>query len=225
MSRALTLLTAFTDQDQGLTVTELARRAELYKSTALRLLGTLQAHGFIERREDGLYYVGAAVWRLGRIFEDSRDLHSIVMPVLNSVTERIDETTIFSVPEDGKRVNVAYAEGNQQVRVQVKLGAITSLERGGASRVMTEFANGPGEKRGRDLLQSSFGERNPDMASVAAPVFDNRGILLGAISAVGPVTRFENSERLEKIKTAVLDGAREMARVLGADLAPYDSAS
>ena len=53
VSKALTLLDAFTAEKPELTLTELARQAGAHKISAFRLLSTLEAHGFVEKRPSG----------------------------------------------------------------------------------------------------------------------------------------------------------------------------
>src|SRR4029453_18086447 len=58
LDRAFAILGAFGPNDERLTLTELARRTNLYKSTVLRLLAALEHGGFIRKLEDGQYAIG-----------------------------------------------------------------------------------------------------------------------------------------------------------------------
>ena len=62
-------------------VTELARRLGLHKSTASRLLATLEKRGLVEQDEEsGKYRLGLIVIRLAERAERTLDLRSIAMP-------------------------------------------------------------------------------------------------------------------------------------------------
>ena len=52
VDRALALLLAFGDDDPALPLAEIARRTGLHMTTALRLLGTLEGQGFVQRVSD-----------------------------------------------------------------------------------------------------------------------------------------------------------------------------
>src|SRR5690349_10931209 len=64
VDRALSLLTAFRTGESALTLAELAERTRLYKSTALRLLASLEHARLLQRGEDvpGLTGISAPVW-------------------------------------------------------------------------------------------------------------------------------------------------------------------
>ncbi|MGO2393107.1 MAG: helix-turn-helix domain-containing protein, partial [Halomonas sp.] len=68
VERALTILEAFTDQERSLSLVTLAERTGLYKSTILRLIGSLERFGYIVREGDGTYALGPSLWRLGNLF-------------------------------------------------------------------------------------------------------------------------------------------------------------
>ena len=64
VDRALSLLAAFRNGDDGLSLAELAERTRMYKSTVSRLLASLEHGGWVIRLDSGRYAVGAAVARL-----------------------------------------------------------------------------------------------------------------------------------------------------------------
>lgn len=64
VAKALQLLSAFRRASTDLTLTELARRAELPKSTAFRLLGELEQAGFVARNGTK-YRLGVSLFELG----------------------------------------------------------------------------------------------------------------------------------------------------------------
>ena len=82
VDRALVLLRAFREEDGPLGLTELSRRAGLNMTTALRLLGTLEGHGFVKRLPTGGYLLGPALLLLGDLFRRSLRLEHHVMPAL-----------------------------------------------------------------------------------------------------------------------------------------------
>ena len=58
LDRAFAILNAFGPGDNRLSLAELSRRTNLYKSTLLRLLGALEHGGFIRRLDDGQDAIG-----------------------------------------------------------------------------------------------------------------------------------------------------------------------
>src|SRR4051794_41653110 len=83
VDRAAALLLALGDSQGEAGVTELARRLGLHKSTASRLLATLQRRGLVEQDdESGKYRLGAVVLRLPERAERAPDPRSIALTQL-----------------------------------------------------------------------------------------------------------------------------------------------
>src|SRR4029078_7911476 len=86
VDRAAALLLALGDSQGEGGVTELARRLGLHKSTASRLLDTLQKRGLVEQDDEtGKYRLGLVVIRLAERAERTLDLRGISMPELERV--------------------------------------------------------------------------------------------------------------------------------------------
>jgi DNA-binding IclR family transcriptional regulator len=62
----------------------------------------------------------------------------------------------------------------------------------------------------------SYGERDPETAAVACPVFGSEQRFMGALSISGPKYRIE-ALGLEKILPVLLKYARELTKSLGGD--------
>ncbi|HTC86368.1 MAG TPA: helix-turn-helix domain-containing protein, partial [Candidatus Acidoferrum sp.] len=83
VDRAAALLLALGDSQGEAGVTELARRLGLHKSTASRLLATLQKRGLVEQDDEtGKYRLGLVLIRLAERAERTLDLRSIAMTEL-----------------------------------------------------------------------------------------------------------------------------------------------
>ena len=100
---------------------------------------------------------------------------------------------------------------------RVEAGALLPLDRGAAGKVILAFDGERGEAFDRirnDFITASFGERDPDCAGIACPVFGPDGKLAGALSVSGPKPRFtkDNSRRMSDL---LLDSALQLTRALG----------
>src|SRR4026209_2669860 len=84
-------------------VTELARRLGLHKSTASRLLATLEKRGLVEQDDETREYrLGIVVLRLAETAERTLDLRALAMPELGRLARATRETTGLGVL-DGDR--------------------------------------------------------------------------------------------------------------------------
>src|SRR5689334_1703049 len=98
VDRAAALLLALGESEGEAGVTELARRLGLHKSTASRLLATLEKRGLVEQDDEtGRYRLGLIVLRLAETAERTLDLRSIAMPELDKLARATRETTGLGV--------------------------------------------------------------------------------------------------------------------------------
>ncbi len=97
VDRALRLLEEVADRTVGATVAELATAAELNRATVWRLLGTLAAHGLVERDPaSNRYHMGYGVLRLSAA-ADHESLRRRSRAVLEDVSARTGETAALAV--------------------------------------------------------------------------------------------------------------------------------
>lgn len=217
VDRAFAVLAALGEGD--LALAEIARRTGLYKSTILRLIASLERAGFVRRLDDGRYAVGAAPLKLADLYQRGFRLADHVLPVLRRLAAATGETASFYVRDGNGRVCLHRVEGDHPVRAVVREGDRLPLGRGAAGRVLPAFsgATGAGHDAVRDQgYAASMGEVTPDVASIAAPVFDAAGKLVGAVNLSGPAHRFADGAALVD---ATRRAAAEATKRLGGDAA------
>jgi IclR family acetate operon transcriptional repressor len=237
VDRAAALLLALGDSQGEAGVTELARRLGLHKSTASRLLATLQRRGLVEQDgETGKYRLGLVVIRLAERAERTLDLRGIAMPELERLARLTRETTGLGVLEHDRLLTVAQADGPNLIAVgdwtgrtsplhcvasgKVLLAALAEREvlritRLGlvahTDRTITELEPLLEElaRIRRRGYATAIGEYEPGMNAVAAPVHDARGAVVAAVDIWGPAFRIPPRRMPELIA-----GARETAAAI-----------
>jgi DNA-binding IclR family transcriptional regulator len=224
VERALTILDAFTDADAELTLAELSKRTAMYKSTVLRLARSLEGFGYLTRAEDGLYRLGPKLLQLGSRYQRHLNTAAIVPGALRSIVDSLKEGASFYVRDGDRRLVLHRVESLRSVRDWVHEGDRLPLNVGAAGHVIRAFGGGTGataEKVRSQMYAASFGERDPEVAAVACPVFGLHQRLVGAVTVSGPRYRIE-SLGLERILRVLLDHACELTRSFGGD--PQDLA-
>lgn len=216
VTRALSLLEAFQVDESTLSLAEISRRTGMHKTTVLRLARTLALSHYMVQAEDGQWRLGPATGWLGARYQAGFDVNNAVEPVLRQLAQLTGESATFYVREGKIRACIARVEGSQAVRHHVRTGERLPLERGAPGRVILAFSGERGEpyegirKRGYHL---SLGEREPEVASVAAPVFGLNWRLLGSMCISGPVSRLSTT-KLEKYAKNVIRAANELSYAL-----------
>lgn len=102
VERALTILEAFDSDQERFTLTDLASATGYYKSTLLRLLGSLERFGYVQRGSDGRYRLGHAPMRLARRHLPSRRLEVWLQPTLDRLVAQSGETASLIEVNGGK---------------------------------------------------------------------------------------------------------------------------
>ncbi len=218
--RVLSLLTAFNFGDDELTLTQMASRTGLYKSTALRLLRSLAAARFVVVTGQGHFRLGGEILRLQAIMSAAGGLESAVMPVLRALVAETRETAALHVRRGSHRIRLFIVESPQPLREHVLIGEKLPLDRGAGGLVLLAFSE-KGKKSLADIRKRgyaiSLGGRIPELSGIAAPVFDARGDLMGALTLTMPTHRWNPSWRKAVIAkaarlTLALGGAPQMYR-------------
>ena len=217
VDRAAALLLALGDSRGEAGVTELARRLGLHKSTASRLLATLEKRGLVEQDDEtGRYRLGLVVIRLAEKAERTLDLRAIAMPELDRLARATSETTGLGIADGDQFLTVAQADGPNLVALGDWTGRGVPIHSVAAGKVL--LAAMPEReilklvRRGLDrftdrtitqlepLLEelarirrrgyaTAFGEFDAGLNGVAAPVHDARGQVTAAVDIWGPAFR------------------------------------
>ena len=116
------------------------------------------------------------------------------MPVLQWLIEQGSESASFHVWHDeNTRVCLLRIDSNHSTLDRIRPGDLLPIRRGAAGKVLRAFVDGQAAAATQPLVHSSFGERDPACAAVAAPVFGPAGEMLGALSLSGPQERFSEA--------------------------------
>ena len=213
VDRALSLLAAFKEGDRSLSLPELAERAHLVKSTALRLLASLVHFGLVQRLDDGRYTLGPEVARLQSIYTRSFSLEGAVLPALRDLVDVTQESAVYHVRQGELRIVLYRIDSPQPIRDHVRVGDVMPLDRGAGGRILMAYAGAEGglyERIRREGVVAVVGDRSPELAGIASPVFRAGGELAGAVTLTMPSNRFTTAH-IEPVKAA----ARRISENLG----------
>jgi IclR family acetate operon transcriptional repressor len=242
LDRGLALLEIIAQAD-GLSLTGIAQRAGIATSTAHRILGTLKAAGFVQCDEArGCYLIGVKAFKVGSAFLRNRKLVDVGRGVMRDLMAASGETTNLGIESDGCVVYVAQLESHHAIRAFHRPGArgpihasslgkailawlpepeVTKLlHRVGLPRLTERTLEDPEALRA-DLAQTrrrgwaiDEEQRAEGMCCVGAPVFNEFGEVIGALSISGPTVRM-TSERLGELGPAVKRAAAELTDRIG----------
>jgi DNA-binding IclR family transcriptional regulator len=219
LERAFELLEAFRDAPDSLSLSDLAAKTGLYKSTILRLFVSLERYGYLVRVESGRFALGSTLFELGNVYRKAFRLIDRVRPVLERLAAQTKESASFWVLENGHRVCLSRVESPQNVReAMFREGDRRPLDKGPTSTLLRAFSGAKGKRYDevrRDVAAVSIGLYRADVAGISCPVFAPVGELAGAVTLTGPRQRFDE-RALGRMKAAVRAAAEEITRSLAA---------
>lgn len=218
IARALAILEELAGSDDGLTLTELARRVRLPPSSTHRILTTLQRRRFVRFEQASMgWFVGVQAFAVGNGFARSRDVVALALPHMRQLMADTGETVNLFMLDGDEVICMAQIQSQQMVRAISRPGGGMGLHRSAAGKMM--LAHMPAQeaaaivgRRGltrytehtitdpaeldRELhliRESGMSIDNEEFSiglrCIAAPVYDDTGSVHAAISIAGPATR------------------------------------
>ena len=142
--RALQVLQQFRTPADALSVTEIAERLGIHRSTASRLVSTLRARGFLERTAVGdLVQLGPEVARLGRVtLGEPRARDHRPSRLMERLAAETGETVTLAVVAGDEALTVAQAGGSYLVSSGKWVGLRTPIHCTADGKVLLAFARG-----------------------------------------------------------------------------------
>jgi DNA-binding IclR family transcriptional regulator len=227
VNRALIILGAFTKDDHSLTLAELAERTGYYKSTIMRLMESLKKFNYVRQLNNGAYQVGAQAAGIGAIYRRQFRTHDHIPSVLQQIVKEVNESASFYVEDGDSRVCLHRADSSRPVRDHIAEGDRLSLHDGASGHVLVAFGPSSASRSAKlakirsSFYSASFGERDPETAAIAVPVFGEDNVLKGALSISGPRYRFEALD-VDAIVQTLWKHAKHLTSVFGGDKRIYE---
>ena len=178
LDKAMAVLAAVESEPRSLA--GLVDASGLSRPTAHRLAVALEAHGLLRRDDDGRFCLGLRLIGLGHEAAEAIPLWATARPALAWLHDQTGESVQLFVRDGDARVCVESIESPRELRTIVPVGARLPLSVGSAGKVLSGAL---GE------WVESVGEREEGVASVSAPVRDQHGRIVAAVSVSGPIQR------------------------------------
>jgi IclR family transcriptional regulator, KDG regulon repressor len=238
LTNALTILKSFSMDNPEQGVTEIAKNLNIGKSTVHRLLLSLGSEGFVYKDPNSnRYSLGTSLLSLTTIVNSQLPIVNESIPILNVLTERTGETSHLGILEGKYVIYLQKIESEHPAKLSTLIGMRQPIHATSIGQIILAYQN---EKTINKLIPEklekftdktittldnwkmklsairqqhfviSDEEYEKGFISIAAPVFDEKGQVIAAVSIVGPVNRM-----LKKIKQkAYIEEVRSAAAKL-----------
>jgi IclR family acetate operon transcriptional repressor len=238
LTRALALLDAIAESHDGLTLSDLAELTGLPPSTTHRLLTTLESARFVRfEPTQTVWQIGIQAFVVGNAFVRTRDVTAIARPHMRRLRDACGETVNLYIEDDGEVVCMTQVESRQMMRAIARPGGRVRMHVAGAGKAIlahldedrlralilqhglkrhtAKSIDSPAKLRAElaRIREQGFAiddeENAVGLRCVAAPILDEDGSPVAAISVSGPTARISD-ELVQRFGRRVRAAARDI---------------
>ncbi len=222
----------------GATVTQVASRLGLDKSTASRTLSSLRDIGYVQQDATRRYFTTSKLAKLAVRRPGGRDFAELARERLEQLHQQIDEAIHLAIADGGEMLFLDYMQTSKVVRSEesttprplhdVAMG-VAVLAAMTDTRRIEELIEASQRAAGHELSAAELGElqsqitrarrrgwatmdRGDDVSRVAVAITDSRGAPVAAICVSGPSYRLDPIE--DAIVAATISAAADLSSPL-----------
>lgn len=240
LEKGLAVLSSFDAQRRTMTIAEVAAAVGINKSSAQRMIFTLEQLGYLRKHpQTRRYQLTPAVMKIGFNYLAADTLIDVANPFLAELTKLTTETSCLTEPDQGEMVYVARFVSAHFVPVHMPIGSripmyCTASGRAYLSALAEPEARSIVESSDRiahtthtrievaDIMQALREARQRGYATnreelflgdmtIAAPIVSANGRPLGAVHLVAPTGRWGREEMEAKLGPPLLQCARAIS--------------
>jgi DNA-binding IclR family transcriptional regulator len=244
LARGLAVLSSFSEEKPALSLTEISHNLKINKTTALRILSTLEALGYLRRDPDTkLYRPGLAVFRLGFIVLDGLEVRQIASPYLKKLAQGVSETINLVVLDDSEVVYIDRFESRRPIYAHRAIGTRLPVYCTATGKALLAFLSSAEVaeivdkiswvkhtdttvdstpvllRQLRQVRQSGFatndGELVPELRAVAAPIFQSDGQVVAAVNITVPSHRMSIENVVDQFAPELVHTCRQISEAMG----------
>ena len=240
--RGLAILKLFDQHHQEMTISEIAERIDVNRSSAFRLIHTLEHCGYLRKMSQKTYALNSNVMELGFNSLSKSSLIDLAAPIMRELRDQIKIAVHLSVLEGTDIVFVSNVQSNGPFTSTVHIGTrwpahatvigqlilsqlseaeiIQRYENMNDWKVFSERTPHNIEallKRLRDVRDQPFmvswGHFNTDMAACAAPIYSQSNKKIAAVLSVScPLSTYNEQEFCGEVSTSVVKYAEQISK-------------
>jgi IclR family pca regulon transcriptional regulator len=241
LSRALSVLFAFSRRSPEWTLEGLSTELDLNKTSLLRIIRTLEGEKLLHRQGER-YRLGPRVLDLGYAFLSTLSVVEVAQPYMYALSQHSGQTVSLAILDDFDVVYIAIEHSQREIGIQGEIGGRHPAHATSLGKILLADL-GDDELRerlaGRELerlthrtvvdaedlvslmshvRESGYAiddeERGIGIRCVAAPIRDHRGKVVAAMSVSGPIFHMTDAA-LPNIRDRLITAAARASEELG----------
>jgi DNA-binding IclR family transcriptional regulator len=242
--RAAQILESFSLEKPTYSHSEISKKLGLNKASVTRLLSSLEKAGLLEKdSENGKYGLTVKLYQIGSVYINRTGLPEAARPVLSELAASCNESSHLTILHDFEVLYIDRVECSRPIRMMSYVGRKLPAYCTGTGKVFLAHLSEedlktffrvvkmrritPKTLTNRAALKLELpqirlqgyavdrGENETEVVAVAAPVRDQIGEVVAAVSIAGPVYRITEEGIRESIIPAVVRAAAMISKRLG----------
>ncbi len=242
--RAAQILQSFSLEKSTYTHSEISKTLGLNKAAVTRLLYSLEKAGLLEKdAETSRYGLTARLYQIGSVYINLTGIPQAARPALTELASTCNESSHLTVLHEWEVLYIDKVECSRPIRMMSYVGSKLPAYCTGTGKVLlahleeeelktflrrvklkrctpntittTAALRAELEKVRRSGHAVDNAENESEVMSVAAPVRDQNGKVVAAVSIAGPVYRMSEKGVMQKFAPAVIRAAEVISRRLG----------
>jgi PcaR/PcaU/PobR family beta-ketoadipate pathway transcriptional regulator len=244
LARGLAVLSAFSEEQPDMSLTNISQRLQLNKTTTFRLLSTLETSGYIVRdQQTKLYRPGLEVLRLGFLVLNNIEVRQIAAPYLRRLVDEVEETVNLAVLDGHEVIYIDRVGSKHLVNVYRPVGSRLPAYCTSTGKVMLAYlppdqleaalAATTWERYTQHTLTTpeslkdnlalirergfsdSDGEMILELRDVSAPIYQHDEQVVAAINISVPAHRVSYEELMSELGPRVVRAGWKISEALG----------
>lgn len=241
LARGLEVIKVFTRYSPKMTLSQVAQATGMTRATVRRFLLTLVREGYVET--DGKHFnLRPKILELGFSALSSMDIWDVAQPIMNDLSERLQESCFCAVMDNDSVIYVARATSNRRVSVGINIGSRVPAYCVSTGRVL--LAALPDDKLHEYIESMTFTkytsntissklqlrsvvdevrlqgwsivdqELEVGLRSLSVPIKDGQGVIVAALNVCCPSTRISIEEMRTRVLAETMEASQNITRAL-----------
>lgn len=242
--RGLAILKLFDQHQQEMTISEIAEKIDVNRSSAFRLIHTLEHCGYLRKMSQKTYALDSNVMALGFNSLSKSSLIDLAMPLMRELRDKIKIAVHLSVLEGTDIVFISNVQSNGAFTSNVHIGTRWPAHATVIGQlILSQLSNAEIKKRYEGMtdwkvysertphnidslllrLQEvreqrfmvSWGHFNTDMAACAAPIYNQINKEVNAVLSVScPISTYTEEQFRHEIANDVVEYAHKISQFI-----------
>jgi IclR family transcriptional regulator, KDG regulon repressor len=237
VGRALAIFDAFDNDHLSLTLQEISERIRMPKTTAFRLVNTVERAGFLIRMDNQQYCLSLKLVRLAGMVRSTLSIREIARPIMAELNQQTSETITLNTVSGSERMVLEVVDTPAPLMSMARQGQTMPLLYGASSRILMAHMDeaelntvlgitAPDKDFDRPALDRelarfrrqgyalSRGQRVPGLTAIAVPIFDIDGRVRNCLALTGPSVRVDTRDL--DFAEIMMAAGRDLSNRLGA---------